>query len=190
MNHFPVFLALEGRLVVICGDGAMARARLRLLARTSARLTIFAPEPEPELVTEAADAGARLERRAVQAGDLAGAVLAYAANGDKRDEAIAAMAREAGVPVNAIDNLPASDFITPAIVDRDPVCVAVGTEGTSPVLARSIKADLESRLPATLGVLARAAGGFRKQAEALPQGRARRDFWADFHFDTGPRALL
>lgn len=189
MNHFPVFLALEGRLVVICGNGAMARARLRLLARTSARLMLFAPEPEPELIAEAAEAGARLERRAVQAGDLAGAVLVYAAHGDSRDEAIAALARQARVPINAIDNLPASDFITPAMVDRDPVCVAIGTEGTAPVLARAIKADLEARLPATLGVLARAAGHFRPQAEALPQGRARRDFWTDFHFDTGPRAL-
>jgi uroporphyrin-III C-methyltransferase/precorrin-2 dehydrogenase/sirohydrochlorin ferrochelatase len=57
------------------------------------------------------------------------------------------------------------------------------------VLARAIKADLEERLPATLGTLARIGKGFRKVADALPFGRARRDFWRDYYFNAGPRAV-
>jgi uroporphyrin-III C-methyltransferase/precorrin-2 dehydrogenase/sirohydrochlorin ferrochelatase len=57
------------------------------------------------------------------------------------------------------------------------------------VLARAIKADLEERLPATLGTLARIGKGFRKMADALPFGRARRDFWRDYYFTTGPKAM-
>jgi uroporphyrin-III C-methyltransferase/precorrin-2 dehydrogenase/sirohydrochlorin ferrochelatase len=69
------------------------------------------------------------------------------------------------------------------------VTVAIGTEGAAPVLARAIKADLEERLPTTLGTLARIGKGFRKMAEALPFGRARRDFWRDYYFNAGPKAM-
>ncbi len=88
-----------------------------------------------------------------------------------------------------MDNLGDSQFITPAIVDRDPVTVAIGTEGAAPVLARAIKADLEARLPATLGALARIGKAFRRAVEVLPMGRRRRDFWADYYFTEGPRAI-
>ena len=84
-----------------------------------------------------------------------------------------AMARAAGVPVNAVDRQELCDFITPAIVDRDPVVVAIGTEGTAPVLARQIKARLEAMLPAGLGGLARWAAGLRQRAAATVARRRR-----------------
>ena len=118
------------------------------------------------------------------------AVLAYGANEDVAEDArIAALARADGAMVNIVDNLRDSQFITPAIVDRDPVTVAIGTEGAAPVLARAIKRDLEARLPATLGRLARIGKSFRHVVEALPMGRARRDFWTEFYFKTGARDL-
>ena len=173
MNHFPVFLDLSGRRVVIAGNGEVALAKLRLLAKSEAELHVFAPEPAAGLVQEIAALSIRkavtLHRRALAPGDLDGAALAYAAHDDdKADAAVARLARAAGVLLNVVDNLEASDFITPAIVDRDPVVVAIGTEGAAPVLARAIKADLEER---------------------LPQGRRRRDFWADYYFSTGPAVL-
>ena len=81
-----------------------------------------------------------------------------------------------------------SDFITPAIVDRDPVTVAIGTEGAAPVLARKIKAEVEAMLPATLGLLTRIGQAFRARVEAL-DSQARRVFWTRFYFESGPRAL-
>ncbi len=189
MQHFPVFLDLSSRRVVLCGNGEMALAKLRLIARTSARIELFAPNPEPNLVQAATEFGASLHRRLPVAGDLAKVALVYTALGDEGDAAVARLARAEGALVNVVDNLEASDFITPSIVDRAPLTVAIATEGAAPVLARAIKADLEARLPQGLGVLARAGKGFRHTAEALAQGRRRRDFWADYYFDTGPKVL-
>ena len=190
MKHFPIFVALEGRRVVLSGGGEAALAKLRLLLKTEANLTVFAPEPAKEIADWAAQGRLRLVRRSMEPGDATCAVLFYAADEDEAEDArTSAIARADGAMVNIVDNLGDSQFITPAIVDRDPVTVAIGTEGAAPVLARAIKADLEARLPATLGPLARIGKAFRKAVEVLPMGRKRRDFWADYYFNAGPRAM-
>lgn len=190
MRHFPIFLDLAGRRVVVAGGGAAALSKLRLLLRTGARITVFAETPSPEIAEMAAAGRITLAPRAFGPGDAVCAALAYAASDDVEEDArVAALARADGALVNSVDNLEASQFITPAIVDRDPVTVAIGTEGTAPVLARSIKADLEARLPTSLGRLARAAARFRPLAEHLPGGRARRAFWARYFSKEGPEAL-
>ena len=101
---------------------------------------------------------------------------------------MAQLAREHGVLVNIVDNLRHSDFITPAIVDRSPVTIAIGTEGAAPILARQIKAHLEEFLPRSLGHLTRIAQNFRPKAAALPYGRPRRAFWSDYFLKKGPQA--
>lgn len=190
MQHFPIFLAVAGRRIVVSGGGETALAKLRLLLKTEAHITVFAPDASPDIERLAADRRLRLVRRALDHGDALCAALFYAANDDAAEDArVAALARADGALVNIVDNLADSAFITPAIVDRDPVVVAIGTEGAAPVLARAIKTDLEERLPATLGLLARIGKGFRALAEKLPHGRARRDFWADYYFTTGPKAV-
>ena len=189
MKHFPIFLAVEGRRIVVSGGGDAAIAKLRLLMKTEGRITVFSEDPAPEIEGWAAEGRLRLTRRAMGPGDALCAALFYGANEDDTEDArVAALARADGAPVNIVDNLEDSEFITPAIVDRDPVTVAIGTEGAAPVLARAIKADLEARLPRALGVLARIGKAFRARAEALPMGRARRDFWRDYYFGAGPRA--
>ncbi len=190
MKHFPIFLAVEGRHIVLSGGGDAALAKLRLLLKTEAHLTVFAPDPAPEIVNWAQSGRLTLCRRAMEPGDTLCAALFYAADEDATEDArTAAIARADGALVNIVDNLGDSQFITPAIVDRDPVTVAIGTEGAAPVLARAIKTDLEARLPATLGTLARIGKAFRKMVEVLPMGRARRDFWAEYYFAEGPRAI-
>ncbi|TDL79469.1 uroporphyrinogen-III C-methyltransferase [Palleronia sediminis] len=190
MKHFPIFLAVEGRRIVVSGGGAAAMAKLRLLLKTRGHITVFAADPAPEIADWAEAARLRLVRRAAGPGDALCAALFYAANDDAAEDArVARLARADGALVNMVDNLDGSQFITPAIVDRDPVTVAIGTEGAAPVLARAIKRDLEARLPVGLGVLARAGKAFRRAAEALPMGRARREFWAAWYDRAGPRAL-
>lgn len=190
MDHFPIFLSTEGRRIVLSGGGDAALAKLRLLLKTRAQLTVFSAEPAQEIVDWASQGKLRLVRRPMEPGDALCAALFYAADEDATEDArTAAIARAEGALVNVVDNLHDSQFITPAIVDRDPVTVAIGTEGAAPVLARAIKADLEERLPTRLGPLARIGKTFRKAAEALPFGRARRDFWRDYYFTSGPRAI-
>ncbi|WP_101067849.1 siroheme synthase CysG [Roseovarius salinarum] len=190
MQHFPIFLDLAGRRVVLSGGGDAALAKLRLLMKTQAGLTVFAPAPAPEIAAWAEAGRLLLHRREMAPGDALCAALVYAADEDaEKDARTAAIGRADGALVNIVDNLADSQFITPAIVDRDPVTVAIGTEGAAPVLARAIKSELEARLPATLGTLARIGKAFRKAVEALPAGRRRRDFWADYYFTEGPRAM-
>ena len=190
MQHFPIFVNLAGQRVVVAGGGDAALAKLRLLLKTEAAIVVYAADPAPEIAAWAEDRRLTLVHRALARGDVAGARLFYAAAEDTAEDTRAAGIAEAeGALVNVVDNLADSQFITPAIVDRDPVTVAIGTEGAAPVLARALKADLEARLPVRLGPLARIGKGFRKLAEALPHGRPRRDFWADYYFKTGPRAF-
>ncbi|WP_296420473.1 siroheme synthase CysG [Pseudooctadecabacter sp.] len=190
MKHFPIFLAVEGRRIVLAGGGDAALAKLRLILKTQANITVIAADAAPEIESWAAEGRLTLIRRAMEPGDAMCAALFYAAHEDEAEDArTAALAHRDGALVNIVDNLGDSQFITPAIVDRDPVTIAIGTEGAAPVLARAIKKDLEEKLPASLGTLARIGKGFRKMAEALPFGVARRNFWSDYYFNAGPRAI-
>ncbi len=190
MDHFPVFMAVAGRRIVLSGGGDAALAKLRLILKTTAKVTVFAPQAAPELHAWAAAGRLTLVLRVMAAGDAQDAVLFYAANEDDAEDArVAALAHADGAKVNIVDNLGDSEFITPAIVDRDPVVVAIGTEGAAPVLARKIKADLEAQLPASLGLLARVGKTFRHAVNVLPMGVKRRDFWSAFYFREGPKAV-
>ena len=190
MDHFPIYLSTKGHRIVLSGGGEAALAKLRLLLKTEAKISVFALTPAPEIAAWADAGRLTLHTRALRHGDVLCAKLFYAADEDETEDArTAAIARAEGALVNIVDNLHDSAFITPAIVDRDPVTIAIGTEGAAPVLARAIKADLEERLPTTLGTLARIGKGFRKMADALPFGRPRRDFWRDYYFAAGPRAV-
>ncbi|WP_439140808.1 siroheme synthase CysG [Planktotalea sp.] len=189
MDHFPIFVALAGRRVILSGGGEAAIAKLRLLLKTTAHITVFSPKAAPEI--QAWHTAGKLchVARQMEPGDALCAVLAYAADEDDAlDARTSNIARADGALVNIVDSLEDSQFITPAIVDRDPVTIAIGTEGAAPVLARAIKADLEERLPQKLGTLARIGKTFRKAADVLPMGRARRDFWRDYYFNSGPKA--
>ncbi|QIK40879.1 siroheme synthase CysG [Pontivivens nitratireducens] len=190
MRHFPIFLNLAGRNVVVSGAGECALAKLRLILKTEANVTVYGTDPHPKLRELATDGKLTLIERPIAEGDAIDAALLYGANEDAVEDARAAeIGRHAGALINIVDNLQDSQFITPAIVDRDPVTVAIGTEGAAPVLARDIKRRVEEMLPANLGTLARIGQAFRPVADALPMGSIRRAFWSAFYFDRGPRAL-
>ena len=192
MRFFPVFLDLDHQPVLVVGGGEQAAQKIRLLAKTKARIRVLAQDPCDEIAGLAVVGAIALEPRPLAARDLAGVRLAYVALADEAEAARAvAMARAAGVPVNAVDRQELCDFITPAIVDRDPVIVAIGTEGTAPVLARQIKARLEAMLPARLGGLARWAASLRQRAAAaIRKGTTRRRFWDGFFDGPVARAYL
>ncbi len=190
MRHFPIFRDLRGRRVVVSGAGDAAVAKLRLLLKTEARIIVYGTDPHTQITRWAGEGRLHLIPRRIDHGDALCAVLVYGANEDVAEDArIAGIGHAAGALVNIVDNLDDSDFITPAIVDRDPVTVAIGTEGAAPVLARRIKAETEERLAPGLGTLARIGQGFREAANALPHGRIRRRFWSRYFDEIGPRAL-
>ena len=191
LNAFPVFMRVEGRLVVIVGNGEEALAKARLMSQSSARLRIIADEPEAALVAWVSADNADLVRQVYAPAHLDGAVLVFAATGEEdHDARVVADARSAGIAVNAVDRPELCDFFTPALVNRAPVAIAIGTEGAGPVLAQMIRARIDQMLSPSLGRLATLANAFRDAAERLlPRGNARRQFWKAFFTGEVARAV-
>jgi uroporphyrin-III C-methyltransferase/precorrin-2 dehydrogenase/sirohydrochlorin ferrochelatase len=182
MKYFPLFLSLVGQSAVVVGGGPPAVRKVRLLRKTGSKITVVAPRVEKDIAVWASKGDLDWVRRGFVAGDVAGAAIVIAATGIAAvDERVSEAARAANIPVNVIDRVDLSTFVTPAIVDRDPVTVAIGTDGTAPVLARGIRARLERELPQQLGRLARFAETFRSAVKAvIPDETRRRHFWERF----------
>ncbi len=190
MRHFPIYLDTQDTLIVVAGTGEIAAAKIRLLLKTAADIHVYGHSPIEEIRTWDSQGKITLFERSVQLSDLNHCRLVYAGTGDDVEDArVAAIGRSAGAIVNVVDNLEASDFITPAIIDRAPVSIAIGTEGSAPVLARQLKAEFEQQLDSRLGVLARVGSEFRAAAATLPRGRATRVFWSAYYEAVGPMAL-
>ena len=143
MRHFPVFLDLRGRHVLVLGGGEVARRKAEPLQRAGAEVR-FAARFEPR--------------------DLHGCALAVGADAAEAElHALSAAARAAGVPVNIVDQPELCSFIMPAIVDRDPVTIAISSGGTAPVLARLLRARIEAVVPPAFGRLATLADSFKAE---------------------------
>lgn len=179
---FPCFHKVEGRRVVVVGGGSEAAAKIRLLAETRAEIVVYAVALDKE--TGAALIAAQADWRGAwpTLADIAGAALVFAASGaEEGDREIRALAREAGVPVNVVDRPELCDFYTPAIVNRAPLAVAIGSEGVAPVLSRHVRARIEALLAPAFGDLAALAEKLRDRvARALGSAAERRRFWARF----------
>ena len=191
LNAFPVFLKVEGERVVIVGGGEEALAKARLLGQSSAALRVVTDAASPELLAWIAANGAAHVDAAYAPVHLDGAVMAFAASGEAAlDARVVADARDRGIPANAVDRPELCDFFTPALVNRAPVAVAIGTEGAGPVLAQMIRARIDQMLSPSLGPLAALAASFRGAAERLlPKGNRRRRFWSDFFGGAPARAV-
>ena len=180
MRYFPLFLDLDKAVVV--GGGEEALRKIRLLLKTKAKITVIAPTLHDELLAHVKEDRLAWVSRSFVPSLLDEAVLVYSANNDLHRE-VSQAARDRGIPVNAIDDAALSTFITPSIVDRDPVVVAIGTEGTSPVLGMGLRSKIEALLPQALGSLAIAASHLRQSvAERVPHGNRRRSFWQRYFF--------
>ena len=182
LSVFPAFHKVSGRRVLVVGAGGEALAKVRLLLETEADILLVGENPEAELTALAAAHAVDHHPRGLQHGDLDGAVLVFAASGDREaDNRVVAAARAKNIPVNAVDNPDLCDFYTPAIVNRAPVAVAITSTGAGPVLAQKLRARIEAMLPTQLGALARLGDSFRGAAERmLPKGQPRRRFWSAF----------
>ena len=179
MEYFPVFLNLRGRRVLIDGGGMDAARRAERALQAGAEVAVFDPEPGEALRDLAPHPALQIETRPPDLSDIAGCVLAYgASDDDTRDARLRSLAETAGVPCNVADAQGRGDFLSPSVVDRSPIVLAISTGGTAPVIARLLRARLETTLPAAFGRLAEFAGGFRDRAtRAFPNARERRHFW-------------
>src|SRR5580698_2673584 len=191
MDYLPIFLRVQDRLAVVIGGGAVAARKAELLLNCGARVRLVAPELEAsaQALLQLHGAAGRMSHQCASFAShhLEGAALVMAATDCAAvNTQVSREARARGIPVNVADDAATSDFILPAIVDRSPLIVAVSSAGTSPVLARRVREQIESLLPARLGALARFAGSQRQRVnESLPPA-LRRPFWERFFGTTVP----
>jgi len=178
MDFLPIFLDVRGEPCLVVGGGEVAARKCALLLRAGARVTVLAPELSAAF--DADLAAARIAHRAARFRDedLDGTAVAIAAtNDDAVNRAVAAAARARRIPVNVVDQPALCSFILPSIIERAPLTVAVSSGGASPVLARLLRARLESLIPAGYGRLAALAGVFRDRVKARFKPPERRRFW-------------
>ncbi|TMJ59963.1 MAG: uroporphyrinogen-III C-methyltransferase, partial [Alphaproteobacteria bacterium] len=180
MRFLPVFLDLQAGAVLLVGAGDLARAKLRLLISTGARIRWYATDGDHDVsgVEPAALQRIELADGDPLDADLTGVVAIVCAGAGDAGPVMSARARAVGLPVNVMDDLSHSTFIFPAIVDRGDVVVAVGTGGSSPVVARRVRERIEAALPASIGDLASFIGRWRKSVHnRIPEFPLHRRFW-------------
>lgn len=179
MDFLPIFLDVKAKPCLVVGGGEVAARKVETLVRSGARVRLVSPALSASL-RERLDQG-EIEHiaREFKLSDLDEVVLAIAATDDMAvNREVSTAARAARIPVNVVDQPELCSFIMPAVIDRSPVVVAVSTGGASPVLARLIRARLESFIPAAYGRLAELTSRFRDQVKArFSRAVDRRLFW-------------
>tara|TARA_R110002049_G_scaffold106263_6_gene253447 strand:+ start:1097 stop:2482 length:1386 start_codon:yes stop_codon:yes gene_type:complete len=179
MEYLPLCMQLTGQPVLLVGGGVVAVRKARLLLRAGAQLSVVAPVICDEMRELVHAHNSQWKSAGYEAEDLAGVRLVVAATNDANvNLQVSGDASERGIPVNVVDAPELCSVIFPAIVDRNPMLVAISSSGRSPVLARALRRNIEAMLPAALGRLADFAGAQRDLVkEALPEESSRRLFW-------------
>ncbi len=190
MEHFPIFLRLKQARVLVIGGGEVAARKIRLLRKAGARIEVAARELNAELAELAASGELAHGGTEFDPAAITGCRLVVAATDDLALNArVAAAAIAANIPVNVVDDPELSTYITPSIVERAPVTVAIGTGGAAPVLARRLRERIETLLPVAYGRLGEFMGRQRPRVKALPP-ESRRKLWEDFLDGPGPERLF
>ncbi len=181
MDFLPIFLNLKKRPCVVIGGGEVASRKIFLLLDAGAQVSVYAPELGETLRRWADEAKIRHVTQEFRPEMLEGCVLVIAATDDASvNRHVSEVAKERGVPVNVVDQPDLCTFIMPSIIDRSPVTIAVSTGGRSPVLARLIRARLETLIPTGYGRLAKLVAAFRdKVKQTFKHPPRRRQFWEE-----------
>ncbi|GMG88223.1 siroheme synthase CysG [Biformimicrobium ophioploci] len=178
MRYLPIAFDVAGRKCLIVGGGSTALRKARLLQKASAAIHVVAPEVKTELADIAASSGGGVAVRTYRSADLADSTLVIAATADTAlNEQVAVEAKRAGTPVNVVDQPALCTFTFPSMVERGPLAVGISSGGSAPVLARKIRAELETQLSPSLGELAELCDRYRPEVKARLPENARRAFW-------------
>ena len=190
MNYLPVFLRIRNAPCLVVGGGTVALRKIELLLSAGASVTVVSESQNHRILSLVQQQKITHLKREFSSDLIKGMHLVVAATDDRTvNQQVSETAMAQAIPVNVVDQPELSNFIVPSIVDRSPVIIAIGTGGTSPILARLLKSRLETLIPAAYGRLARLAGGFRQQVKAkFDSINERRHFWE--HVLQGPIAEL
>jgi len=179
MRLFPAFFYTDNAHVTVFGGGEEARRKVRLLAKTTAQITVIIDtEIDPGFAQEFAGRITIAPRdMAGQALDRSKFAIIACRTQENCDQSII-WAREYGIPINVVDQPEECDFTVPSILERGEIVAAVGSGGAAPVLAKRVRTSLEALMPQNMGPLSEIARDFRPRVfEALDDSTKRRQFW-------------
>lgn len=179
MDSLPIFMKIKGARCVVVGGGEVALRKVTMLLKADAAVEIVSPTLCEALADLVKSGVIQHLQTAFDQSHLNGATLVIAATDDEVINAqISEAAKASNIPVNVVDAPALCTFTMPSIVDRSPVVIAISSNGAAPVLARLIRAKIETMVPASYGRLAKLAGAFREAVKAkFATTQARRIFW-------------
>ncbi len=179
MNYMPFFFDLKGRPCLLIGGGSIATRKARLLAKAGAKLMVVAPYISDEMQTMVKASEGECFFREYNTSDLdMGVVIICATDNSDINQRVSEEAQARKLPVNVVDSPSLCSIITPAIVDRSPLMIAITSGGDAPVLARQMRAKLEVMFPSAYGSLASLASKFRHRVKATVTSEPKRlRFW-------------
>lgn len=179
MDYFPIFLKLKDQACLVVGAGEIAARKIELLARAGAKITVIANEISPAVLSLQTTNNLTLLQKPFSPEDIDEFRLVVSATDSPETNCLVAKtAAEQNIPVNVVDNPELCSFIFPAIIDRSPIIAAVSSGGAAPVLARLLRAKIETVIPPAYGRLADLADKFRdKVKQHIKRPAQRRIFW-------------
>ncbi len=178
MDFFPIFLNMRDQTVLLVGAGTVAERKARMLLQASAKVRVVARKLNTQFLAWQADGKIEHLGKEYEDHHLQGVRLVFAASSNQALNAqVFEDAEQAGILVNVVDDPGHCRFLSPAVIDRSPIQVAISTGGSSPLLARVIRGWIERLLPLGIGRVAGVAGAMRSVVkQALPVAQ-RRPFW-------------
>jgi len=179
MDHLPVFINLRHKPCLVVGGGDIALRKVSLLLKVQAKIKCISPEFCSGLIELSRENSLDLIEKCFESTDIVNqSVIIAATNDDKTNALVSSLAHESRIPINVVDSPDLSSFIMPAIVDRSPIVIAISSAGKAPVLARIIRAKLETIIPSAYGNLAEIAGEYREKVkQRFVNLKDRRKFW-------------
>ncbi|MBT82668.1 MAG: uroporphyrinogen-III C-methyltransferase [Alteromonadaceae bacterium] len=181
MRYFPLFIDTQQSHCLIVGAGEVAARKLELILKSEASVTVVAPWMCDTVKSYADNPRVTLIEREFADTDLTEQQMVFVATSETDiNQHIHDIAREKGILVNVVDNTPLCQFITPSIIDRSPIVIAMSSGGVAPVLLRYLRQKLESVIPANISRLGAFSEKFREKVKSSLKGvTARRYFWED-----------
>lgn len=181
MQYFPVFLDAEKLSVIVVGGGSVAARKIELVSKTPAKITIISPEVNNTVATLIERHGINWQQSIYEATLLKDAHMVIAATNDESVNAkISEDAGALNMLVNVVDSPQLCTYITPAIIDRDPMLIALSSSGSAPILLQMLKTQIEQVLPTQYGKLAEFCGAHRKDVQAsIDDFATRKAFWQE-----------
>lgn len=184
MDIFPISLKLQQQRCLIVGGGQIAYRKATLLAKAGAVIDVMAPEISDVLQSLIAQSAGQAMHQPFQAEVLNTPyrlVIAATDNAEVNQQ-VFQLCEQRNLLVNSVDDIPNCRFMVPAIIDRSPLIISVASNGTSPVLSRQIRTQLESSIPHGMGKLAKFSGAWRERVKAhIANPEQRRIFWEQLY---------